>query len=111
MKYSLKAWLLGHFYHSACKAELKRRGVWNVVIWNIVQEYKKITFHAKDIGASNMLSAYIMAIYFIALNRSTGLSPEENYEIFKDGLYESKLFHKALGNADSYLSQKSFRKD
>ena len=71
-----------------------------------MQEYKKITFHAKDIGASNMLSAYIMAIYFIALNRSTGLSPEENYEIFKDGLYESKLFHKALGNADSYLSQK-----
>ena len=61
---------------------------------------------AKDIGKSNLLSSYIMGSYFIALNRSTSRSAEENYEIFRDGLCASKLFHKIMGNADSYLDPK-----
>ena len=61
---------------------------------------------AKDIGKSNLLSSYIMGSYFIALNRSTGKSAEENYEIFRDGLCASKLFHKIMGDADSYLNPK-----
>ena len=47
-----------------------------------------------------------MGSYFIALNRSTGRSAEENYEIFRDGLCASKLFHKVMGDADSYLDPK-----
>ena len=47
-----------------------------------------------------------MGSYFIALNRSTGRSAEENYEIFRNGLCASKLFHKIMGDADSYLDPK-----
>ena len=36
----------------------------------------------------------------------TGKTAEENYEILKDGLCASKLFHKAVGNVDSYLDEK-----
>ena len=38
-----------------------------------------------------------MASYYIAMNRSTGKSAEENFEIFRDGLCASKLFHKVMG--------------
>lgn len=48
----------------------------------------------------------MMGAYFIAMNRSTGKMAEENYEILKDGLCASKLFHKAVGNVDSYLDEK-----
>lgn len=61
---------------------------------------------AKDTGNSRLLSAYCMASYFIALNRTTGLSPTENYELFKNCLYQSKIFHYAIGNANSYLNTK-----
>ena len=61
---------------------------------------------AKDIGKSRLLSSYIMESYFIALNRRTEKSPEENYEIFKDGLCASKLFHKVMGDANGYLDPK-----
>ena len=44
-----------------------------------------------------------MAAYFIAMNRCTGLSPEENFELFKDGLYNSTLIRRAMGDADTYL--------
>ena len=47
-----------------------------------------------------------MGIYFIAMNRSTGKDAEENFEIFRDGLCASKLFRKAVGNAESYLDEK-----
>ena len=47
-----------------------------------------------------------MGSYFIAMNRSTGKSAEENYEMFRDGLYASKLFHKVMGEANSYLDPK-----
>lgn len=44
-----------------------------------------------------------MAAYFIAMNRCAGLSPEENFELLKDGLYNSALLRKAMGDADTYL--------
>ena len=52
------------------------------------------------------MSSYCMGVYFIALNRKTTLSPEECFRLYKDGLYNNKLFHKVLGNADSYLDEK-----
>lgn len=106
MKNTFGVRLIYHFYHSAVKAELKRRGFSKNTSQKIEKEHKIILDRAKNIGKSNLLSSYIMGSYFIALNRSTGKSAEENYEIFRDGLCASKLFHKIMGDADSYLDPK-----
>lgn len=106
MKNTFSVRLIYHFYHNAVKAELKRRGFPKNTSRKIAKEHKIILDRAKDIGKSNLLSSYIMGSYFIALNRSTSRSAEENYEIFRDGLCASKLFHKIMGDADSYLDPK-----
>lgn len=106
MKNTFSVRLIYHFYHNAVKAELKKRGFPKNTSRKIAKEHKIILDRAKDIGKSNLLSSYIMGSYFIALNRSTSRSAEENYEIFRDGLCASKLFHKIMGDADSYLDPK-----
>ena len=106
MKNTFSVRLIYHFYHNAVKAELKKRGFPKNTSRKIAKEHKIILDRTKDIGKSNLLSSYIMGSYFIALNRSTSRSAEENYEIFRDGLCASKLFHKIIGNADSYLDPK-----
>lgn len=106
MKNTFSVRLIYHFYHNAVKAELKKRGFPKNTSRKIAKEHKIILDRAKDIGKSNSLSSYIMGSYFIALNRSTSRSAEENYEIFRDGLCASKLFHKIMGDADSYLDPK-----
>lgn len=106
MKFSLQAWITGHVYHSACKPYLREKGVTGKDSWKIVKEHKLITLRAKDIGAKNMAGSYVMGIYFIALNRSTGLSAEENYEVFRKAIQSSKIIKKLLGDADSYLDKK-----
>ena len=72
----------------------------------IKQDYRAILTRAKDIGKSRLMSSYCMGAYFIALNRNTTLSPEECYAMYKDGLSANQLFHKVMGNADSYLDAK-----
>lgn len=106
MKNTFGVKLIYQFYHSSVKAELKRRGFSKDVAKKIAKEHEQIVERAKDIGNSKLLSSYIMGSYFIALNRSTGRSAEENYKIFCDGLCASKLFHKVMGDADSYLDPK-----
>lgn len=106
MKNTFGVKLIYQFYHSSVKAELKRRGFSKDVAKKIAKEHEQIVERAKGIGNSKLLSSYIMGSYFIALNRSTGRSAEENYEIFRDGLCASKLFHKVMGDADSYLDPK-----
>lgn len=106
MKESVNVKIIYHFYHHVVKAELKKRDFPKDVVRKIDEEHHKIIQRAKDIGNSRLLSSYIMGSYFIALNRSTSRSAEENYEIFRDGLCASKLFHKIMGNADSYLDPK-----
>lgn len=106
MKNTFGVKLIYQFYHSSVKAELKRREFSKDVTKKIANEHKRIVERAKDIGNSKLLSSYIMGSYFIALNRSTGRSAEENYEIFRNGLCASKLFHKVMGDADSYLDPK-----
>lgn len=98
--------MVTQFYHNAVKAELKRRGFPQSTAKEIGKEHKILVLRAKEIGNSHLLSSYIMGTYFIAMNHSTGKSAEENYEIFRDGLSASKLFHKVLGDADSYLDEK-----
>lgn len=106
MKYTVMCKLYGFFYADACKRELKNRFPGRNMPRAIQAEYKHIVLRAKDIGNSRLLSAYMMAAYFIALCRNTGLTPEENYQIFEAGLYDSRLLRKALGDADSYLDVK-----
>ncbi|MCM1253660.1 MAG: hypothetical protein NC321_12630 [Clostridium sp.] len=36
-------------------------------------------------------------------------TPEENYELLKDGLYANMVFRKALGTADKYLDRKKLQ--
>lgn len=105
MKNSVSALMFRQFYHSAVKAELKKRSFPKSMADKIINEYDKIAARAKDIGKSRLISGYTMGIYFIAMNRSTGKSPEENFEIFRDALCASKLFRKAVGNAESYLDE------
>lgn len=106
MKYTAMCKLYGAFYANACKKELKSRFPNTGISKAIKAEYKSIVLRAKDIGNSRLLSAYMMAAYFIALCRNTGLTPEENYQLFKEGLYKSTLLRKVMGDADSYLDEK-----
>lgn len=85
---------------------MKKRGFAKDTAQKIKKEYREIAGRAKDIGPSRLLNAYIMGIYFIALNRSTGKTAEENFLIFKEALCASHLFRKVMGNADSYLDEK-----
>lgn len=105
MKENFSTRLYGWFYGSSCKTPIYNqfgKGMHK----DIGREYRRIILNAKDIGKSRLMSAYCMAAYFIALNRKTGMSAEDNYQMFKNGLYNSKLFHKALGDAESYLDKK-----
>lgn len=106
MQYSFGAWLTGHVYHSACKPYLKQKGVTGREIRKIAKEHKLIKLRAKSIGAKNMTGAYVMGIYFIALNRTTRLSVEENYEVFRKAIQNSKIIKMSLGDADAYLDEK-----
>lgn len=78
---------------------------------NIRSEYHRIMANAKDIGKRNqLLSSYTMGVWFIAMNRMDGLSPEENCEILTEGLRQSKAFRLAMGDADHYLQPKRIEK-
>ena len=66
MKNTLQAKLIYRFYHSAVKAELKRRGFSKNIVKKIEKEHKLIVERAKDIGKSNLLSSYVMGSYIIA---------------------------------------------
>lgn len=105
MKENFNTKLYGWFYSRSCRQQLKEQ-YGSPMVKAVKREYRTIIKRAKDIGPSKLISSYCMAAYFIALNRNTGLEPQENYELFRDGLYSNPLFHRALGNADSYLSQK-----
>lgn len=107
MKYSFKAWVYGHFFHSLCKPQYKAEGVKKSNIRKIVKEHKAITIRAKDMNDEKLLSSYIMGVYFIAMNRCTGLSAEENYKILENGLKNSGMFRKGLGTVEAYLDEKN----
>ena len=106
MKNNISTLLFRTFYHRAVSKELKKRGFPQNIKHSIMKEYKEILERAADIGNSKLLSSYVMCMYFIAMNRADGKTAEENYEILKDGLLASGLFHKVMGDADAYLDPK-----
>ena len=105
MKYGFTQKLFGYFYHNSCMKQAAKQQL-DIDKEAIKQEYVSIIKNAKDIGKSRLMSSYCMGAYFIALNRKTSLSPEVCYELYKNGLSANKLFHIAVGNADSYLDKK-----
>ena len=72
MKNSIGVLSVSKFYHSAVKAELKRRGFQKNTAKKIIKTHKEIMNRAKEIGNSRLVSSYVMGSYFIAMNRSTG---------------------------------------
>ena len=84
MKNTMRVKILYHFYHNAVKKELKKRGFSKEIPRKIDKAHREIVARAKDIGNSRLLSSYLMTSYFIAMNRGTGRSAEENYQIFRD---------------------------
>lgn len=105
MEYGFTQKLFGYFYHNSCMKQAAKQQL-DIDKEAIKQEYVSIIKNAKDIGKSRLMSSYCMGAYFIALNRKTPLSPEACYELYKDGLSSNKLFHIAVGNANSYLDKK-----
>ena len=105
MKENAGTRLYGWFYSHTCKKQMALQ-YGRRTLRAAKKEYRAILRRAKDIGPSRLLSAYCMAAWFIALNRSTGVSAEENYTLFRDGLQNSRLFAMALGNADAYLDER-----
>ena len=105
MDYGFTQKLFGYFYHNSCAKQAKAQHL-SLNSKAIKNEYKAVLERSDDIGKSHLMSSYCMGAYFIALNRKTSLSPEECFSLYKDGLYNNKLFHMVIGNADSYLDEK-----
>lgn len=110
MKYKFANKIYGAFFYSVCIKGLKEKAMnTHKIKKEIFAEYKAIILRAKDIGPKNtLMSAYMMAAYFIAMNRVTGLTPDENYALFEKGLAQNKLFQYMLGDAKRYLNEKKW---
>ena len=106
MKYTFKTWFIGNFFYTATKPILKEKGVSEAALRKIKAECKEITLRAKEMSQSSLVSSYIMGIYFIAMNRHSGLSPQKNYEVIETAMKNSKVFKKGMGTAEDYLDEK-----
>lgn len=109
MKKNIKTKIYGYLYCSSFINGMKLHNLNLVTMKELKDEYNAIINRAKNIGNSNMLSSYCMGAFFIAIYHLNN-NIEQNYEIFKDGLKSNKIFKKALGDADSYLSEKKLVK-
>ena len=98
---------MGHFFHNALKPEYKTRNITKSAVSDIAKEHKLIAARAKDMNDEKLLASYLMGIYFIAMNRHTGLDAEENYKMLENALRSSKTFKNGLGSAEDYLDEKN----
>ncbi|MCR5396637.1 MAG: L-2-amino-thiazoline-4-carboxylic acid hydrolase [Lachnospiraceae bacterium] len=106
MKNTFKVRFLSAYFHNIMKPEYRNKSISRKRIKDIAKEHKKITIRAGEMSDDKLISSYIMAIYFIAMNRKSGLGAEENYEILKHAISSSKLLRSTMGNSDSYLDEK-----
>ena len=101
MKYNSMAKLFGGVLGGIIKQDIKDKGARKA----IKKEYKDIVLRADDIGEKNMLlSSYLLAAYFIAMNRKTNRTPEENIKTMDSGMRQSKLLKMLMGDAKHYPS-------
>lgn len=106
MDKNLSTQLMGRYLFQIGKEELPHQ-----CRKKILTEYHRIISNAKDIGKSNpLLSCYAMCAWFIAMNRTDGLSPDENCTLLTDGLCNSRIFRILMGDADHYLDPKRIEK-
>ena len=106
MTYDSTAKCFGFILTTMLKGSIKDKET----IKAVKAEYKAIVERASDIGNHNFLiMSYYLAAYFIAMNRNTGLSPEENLAIMEEKIKTSKLIKLMMGNAKDYLSEKKMQ--
>ena len=106
MKYTFKTWFIGNFFYTAVKPILKQKRVPPEALKKMKAEFKEITLRAKDMSQSRLMSSYLMGIFFIAMNRHTGLTAEENYKVIESAVSSSKMVKKGMGTAEDYLDEK-----
>lgn len=100
MDYGMKLRAMGRFF-----GLLTKRDVPAPVRKGVLVEYAAILARAKPMSQGRLLAPYAMGAYFIAMNRTTGLSAEENYLAIENGFKASLLVRLAMGAAGgSYLS-------
>ena len=76
----------------------------------IKEEYKQILLRADDIGANNkLISSYVLAAYFIAMNRCTGLDAQKNYEILEAGMRKSKMLKLMMGDSKTISAKRTWK--
>lgn len=107
MKYDAAADIMGNLLFSVNKAAYRKCGMdLRSLKEKLLSEYKAIIERASSIGDKNrLITSYLLAAYFIAMNRSSGLSPEENYAVLETGLKNSRIFKLLCGNGNTYLSE------
>ena len=108
MKYDMTPRMMGAVLGSMCGLPDKSRRK------ALKQEYRSIWLRASDIGSSNnLIGSYVLAAWFIAMNRTTGLDAEGNYQILEKGLRTSRLFKAFMGDSKGYFSEKhmAFRRE
>ena len=104
MQYSFTIRAIGSVLTGIIKAGVPDKAVQR----KIKQTYKEIIQRASDIGADNkLIMSYLLAAYFIAMNREDGLSPEENLELLDKGMRKSKLVKTLMGSSKGYFSEKN----
>lgn len=73
-------------------------------------EYHRILSSAGDIGKHNpLLSSYALCAWFLAMNRSSQRTPEENCAMMEQIFQSSRLFRLVMGDADHYLAPKRLK--
>ena len=103
MKYDIMAKGLGIMLNGLVKQDIPDAQTRK----KIRSEYRQILERAGDIGSNNRLfSSYGLAAYFIAMNRCTDLSPEQNIAILEKRMRNSRLVKAFLGDSKGYFSDK-----
>ena len=105
MKKTFKTWFMGRFFHSSCKAAYARCGLPKSTVSAILAENYAIAARSKPMNDDRLISSYMMGMYFIAMNKKSGLSPQENYKIIESAIKKSSLMKKKMGSAEDYLSE------
>ena len=104
MKYSMVMNLAGSYLGYLVKPGIRESGRRN----EIKKEYRAVMERASDIGSSNrLLSSYLLAAYFIAMNRKGGLTPEENIKLLEENMRSSKALKLFMGDSKGYFSEKA----
>ena len=107
MKYDGMSKIYGMLISGIIKDKIKDKAVRK----EIKRKYKEIVERADDIGGSknNLIGSYLLAAYFIAMNRTTGLTPEENIDIMDKGMRNSGLVKAFMGDSKGYFSEKKMQ--